>query len=74
MTRDAAAMDAAAMPPVDAGPPKPPVTFDPPGRGFSSPFMLTLTAGILIYLLVNNHYEVQFVYEVTSRSSRVIGS
>jgi cytochrome c-type biogenesis protein CcmF len=30
--------------------------------------MLTLTAGILIYLLVNNHYEVQFVYEVTSRS------
>jgi cytochrome c-type biogenesis protein CcmF len=30
--------------------------------------MLTLTAGILIYLLVNDHYEVQFVYEVTSRS------
>jgi len=30
--------------------------------------LLTLTAGILIYLLVNNHYEVQFVYEVTSRS------
>jgi cytochrome c-type biogenesis protein CcmF len=30
--------------------------------------MLTLTAGILIYLLVKNHYEVQFVYEVTSRS------
>jgi len=30
--------------------------------------MLTLTAGILIYLLVTNHYEVQFVYEVTSRS------
>ncbi|HEX6269469.1 MAG TPA: heme lyase CcmF/NrfE family subunit [Anaerolineales bacterium] len=30
--------------------------------------LLTLTAGILIYLLVTNHYEVQFVYEVTSRS------
>jgi len=30
--------------------------------------LLTLTSGILIYLLVNNHYEVQFVYEVTSRS------
>src|SRR5574338_1304563 len=30
--------------------------------------LLTLAAGILIYLLVNNHYEVQFVYEVTSRS------
>jgi len=30
--------------------------------------LLSLTAGILIYLLVNNHYEVQFVYEVTSRS------
>lgn len=30
--------------------------------------LLTLTAGTLIYLLVNNHYEVQFVYEVTSRS------
>ena len=30
--------------------------------------LLTLTAGILIFLLVNNHYEVQFVYEVTSRS------
>src|SRR5512145_3213892 len=30
--------------------------------------LLTLTAGILIYLLVNNHYEVQFVYQVTSRS------
>src|SRR5574342_1410580 len=30
--------------------------------------LLTLTAGILIYLLTNNHYEVQFVYEVTSRS------
>src|SRR5574341_1629930 len=30
--------------------------------------LLTLTAGILIYLLVNNHFEVQFVFEVTSRS------
>ena len=30
--------------------------------------LLTLTAGILIYLLVNDHYEVQFVYEVPSRS------
>ena len=30
--------------------------------------LLTLTAGVLIYLLINNHYEVQFVYEVTSRS------
>jgi len=30
--------------------------------------LLTLGAGLLIYLLVNNHYEVQFVYEVTSRS------
>lgn len=30
--------------------------------------LLTLTAGVLIYLLVNNHFEVQFVYEVTSRS------
>jgi cytochrome c-type biogenesis protein CcmF len=30
--------------------------------------LLTLAAGILIYLLVNDHYEVQFVYEVTSRS------
>jgi cytochrome c-type biogenesis protein CcmF len=30
--------------------------------------LLTLTAGILVYLLVNDHYEVQFVYEVTSRS------
>jgi cytochrome c-type biogenesis protein CcmF len=30
--------------------------------------LLTLTAGILIFLLVNDHYEVQFVYEVTSRS------
>lgn len=30
--------------------------------------LLTLTAGVLIYLLTRNHYEVQFVYEVTSRS------
>jgi len=30
--------------------------------------LLTLTASVLIYLLVNNHFEVQFVYEVTSRS------
>ena len=30
--------------------------------------LLTLAAGILIYLLVNNRFEVQFVYEVTSRS------
>ena len=30
--------------------------------------LLSLTAGVLIYLLVNNHFEVQFVYEVTSRS------
>jgi cytochrome c-type biogenesis protein CcmF len=30
--------------------------------------LLTLAAGLLIYLLVNNHFEVQFVYEVTSRS------
>src|SRR6185503_3173170 len=30
--------------------------------------LLTLTAGLLIYLLINNHFEVQFVYEVTSRS------
>jgi len=30
--------------------------------------LLTLTAGILIYLLINNHFEVQFVYEVTSTS------
>ncbi len=30
--------------------------------------LLTLTSGVLIYLLVNDHYEVQFVYEVTSRS------
>jgi CotH kinase protein/Chitobiase/beta-hexosaminidase C-terminal domain len=48
--RDAAMMmlDAAPMPPMDAGPPQPPkptVTFDPPGRGFSTPLMLKLTAG-----------------------------
>jgi cytochrome c-type biogenesis protein CcmF len=30
--------------------------------------LLTLVAGILIYLLINNHFEVQFVYEVTSTS------
>jgi len=30
--------------------------------------LLTLTSLLLIYLLVNDHYEVQFVYEVTSRS------
>jgi cytochrome c-type biogenesis protein CcmF len=30
--------------------------------------LLTLTSLVLIYLLVNDHYEVQFVYEVTSRS------
>ncbi|GAB4452943.1 MAG: heme lyase CcmF/NrfE family subunit [Anaerolineales bacterium] len=30
--------------------------------------LLTLAAGVLLYLLVNDHYEVQFVYEVTSRS------
>ena len=30
--------------------------------------LLSLAAGILIYLLVNNHFEVAFVYEVTSRS------
>ena len=30
--------------------------------------LLTLTAAILIYLLINNRFEVQFVYEVTSRS------
>ncbi len=30
--------------------------------------LLTLASLILIYLLVNDHYEVQFVYEVTSRS------
>ena len=30
--------------------------------------LITLSAGALIYLLVNNHFEVAFVYEVTSRS------
>jgi cytochrome c-type biogenesis protein CcmF len=30
--------------------------------------LLSLAAGVLIYLLVNNHFEVSFVYEVTSRS------
>ena len=30
--------------------------------------LLTVTSAILIYLLVNNHYEVEFVYQVTSRS------
>src|SRR5512141_2022883 len=30
--------------------------------------LLTLAAGILIYLLITNHFEVQFVYQVTSRS------
>src|SRR5512135_480173 len=30
--------------------------------------LLTLAAGVLIYLLINNHYEVKFVYQVTSRS------
>ena len=30
--------------------------------------LLTLAAGVLIYLLINNRFEVQFVYEVTSRS------
>lgn len=30
--------------------------------------LLTLASGVLIYLLVTDHYEVQFVYEVTSRS------
>ena len=30
--------------------------------------LLTLTAGLLIYLLITNHFEVQFVYEVTSKS------
>jgi len=30
--------------------------------------LITLSAAALIYLLVNDHYEVQFVYEVTSRS------
>ena len=30
--------------------------------------LLSLAAGILVYLLVNNHFDVSFVYEVTSRS------
>jgi cytochrome c-type biogenesis protein CcmF len=30
--------------------------------------LITLSAASLIYLLVNNHFEVSFVYEVTSRS------
>ena len=30
--------------------------------------LLSLSAGVLIYLLVNNHFDVSFVYEVTSRS------
>lgn len=30
--------------------------------------LITIAAGALIYLLVNNHFEVSFVYEVTSRS------
>ncbi len=30
--------------------------------------LISLSAATLIYLLVNNHYEVAFVYEVTSRS------
>lgn len=30
--------------------------------------LISLAAAALIYLLVNNHYEVAFVYEVTSRS------
>jgi len=30
--------------------------------------LISIAAGTLIYLLVNNHYEVAFVYEVTSRS------
>jgi cytochrome c-type biogenesis protein CcmF len=30
--------------------------------------LLTLASAVIIYLLVNNRYEVQFVYEVTSRS------
>ncbi len=40
--------DASTMEPPDSGPPpapKPPVTFDPIGGGFVSPFMLNLTAG-----------------------------
>ena len=30
--------------------------------------LISIAAASLIYLLVNNHFEVQFVYEVTSRS------
>jgi cytochrome c-type biogenesis protein CcmF len=30
--------------------------------------LLSIAAGMLIYLLVNNHFDVSFVYEVTSRS------
>ena len=30
--------------------------------------LLTLSAGALIVLLISNHFEIQFVYEVTSRS------
>src|SRR3989337_1790528 len=30
--------------------------------------LLSLVAGVLIYLLVNNQFDVSFVYEVTSRS------
>ncbi len=30
--------------------------------------LLTLSAGVLLWLLVNNRYDVSFVYEVTSRS------
>jgi cytochrome c-type biogenesis protein CcmF len=30
--------------------------------------LITLSAAVLIYLLINNHFEVNFVYEVTSRS------
>ncbi len=30
--------------------------------------LLSLASGVLIYLLVNNRFDVQFVYEVTSRS------
>ena len=30
--------------------------------------LLSLAAGVLIYLLINNRFDVSFVYEVTSRS------
>src|SRR3989304_4392810 len=30
--------------------------------------LISLSAAVLIYLLINNHFEVAFVYEVTSRS------